>query len=544
VAALRSTLDILGQPMSVRFDRRLTYAIAAAACLACVSAAIAPRTPAARAASTALGNSNRPNIVVVMTDDQALTQVGSRFLPNITKLIKRRGTSFPNAYLTTPLCCPSRATLLTGQYGHNNGVLTNRYGLLRHKSNVLPSWLQRAGYVTAHVGKFLNLYHRYTQQAAVAPGWDQWYTELDRSEDDYYRWDQSRNGKIVHHGEADSDYAPRVFQRDAVHVVRRFAPRRKPLYLELDEIAPHAGRGRPGTGCTGSAAPAPGDVGKFSDVQLPRPPSFNEANMSDKPSFLQGQPKLTEDQIAARTRSYQCGLAALQSVDRTVARLVDEFRRLGELGETVFVFYTDNGIFYGEHRLAGGKLYPYEEADKTPLYIRLPARYRAGADRVPTVSEEVANIDFAPTILRLAGASACVARGHCRVMDGRSLVPLLRGQTPAWSTDRPIGVELRLDRGVHPGVCQYTGVRIPGAVYVEHQTIADPTTGQCVPDGEHERYDLNSDPFELDNLCTGGGPCPADATQLELDGLLEKIRRCTGIRGRDRHPPAGRAYCG
>ena len=513
------------------------------ACLACLSVGAAAWSPAAGAAAGG-GNSSHPNIVVVLTDDQALSQVGSRFLPNITKLIKRRGTNFPNAYLTTPLCCPSRATLLTGEYGHNNGVLTNRYGLLRHKSNVLPAWLQRAGYVTAHVGKFLNLYHRFTDPAAVAPGWDQWYTELDRSEDDYYSWDQSVNGKIVHHGQRDSDYAPRVFQRQAMHVVSRFVPRRKPLYLELDEIAPHAGHGRTATGCTGSAVPAPGDVGKFSDVQLPRPPSFNEANMSDKPSFLQDQPPLTADQIAQRTRAYQCGLGALQSVDRTVARLVDEFRSLGELGETVFIFYTDNGLFYGEHRLVGGKLYPYEEADKTPLYIRLPARYRAGSARVPTVSEAVANIDFAPTILRLAGGSPCVSRSNCRVMDGRSLVPLLRGQIPAWSTNRPIGVELRLDRGAHPGVCQYTGVRVPGAVYVQHQEIADTATGQCVPDDEQERYDLNTDPFELNNLCTGGGPCPTDATQIELEGLLARISRCAGIRGRDPRPPGGRGYCG
>jgi N-acetylglucosamine-6-sulfatase len=529
--------------MSVRLDRRFAFALVAGACIACSSVALAARPPAAPAAS-GTGASNHPNIVVVMTDDQALSQVGSRFLPNITNLIKGRGTSFPNAYLTTPLCCPSRATLLTGQYGHNNGVLTNKYGLLRHKGNVLPAWLQRAGYVTAHVGKFLNLYHRFKQPAAVAPGWDQWYTELDRSEDDYYGWDKSRNGKIVHYGQSDSDYAPRVFQRDALHVVSRFVPRKKPLYLELDEIAPHAGHGRPGTGCTGAPVPAPGDVGKFSDVELPRPPSFNETNMSDKPSFLRDQPELTQEQIDARTRQYRCGLAALQQVDRTVARLVDEFRQLGELGKTVFIFYTDNGVFFGEHRLAGGKLYPYEEADKTPFYIRLPARYRAGAARVPTVSEPVANIDFAPTILRLAAGSPCVARRDCRVMDGRSLMPLLRGQAPSWSTNRPIGVELRMDRGVHAGVCNYTGVRVPGAVYVVHRKIADPSSGQCVPDDEQERYDLNGDPFELNNLCTGGGPCPADATQVELEELLDQISHCAGIPGRDPRPPAGRGYCG
>jgi arylsulfatase A-like enzyme len=109
-----------------------------------------------------------PNIVLVMTDDQALSQVGPEYMPTVTRLLAGQGTTFENAFLTTPLCCPSRAGLLTGQYGHNNGVLTSSYGYLRDKGNVLPVWLRRAGYVTAHVGKFLNRYHQRDRQAAVA----------------------------------------------------------------------------------------------------------------------------------------------------------------------------------------------------------------------------------------------------------------------------------------------------------------------------------------------------------------------------------------
>ena len=374
-----------------------------------------------------------------MADDLALSQATPRYMPRVNKLLGDQGTSFENAFLTTPLCCPSRATLLTGQYGHNNGVLKNTYPSLRNRRNVLPVWLQEAGYVTAHVGKFLNRYNHNRNRTAVAPGWDQWYTELDTSEDDYYDWDLSRNGTKIHYGHKNSDYAPRIFERSAMRLVRRFVPRRKPLYLELDELAPHPGGGRKDTGCTDSPVPAPRDLGKFQNAQLPRPPSFNEANVSDKPSFLRTQPLVSQRELRLRTRSYRCGLAALQQLDRTVGRLYREVKRLGELGKTVFIFYTDNGLHFGEHRIAGGKLYPYEESDRTPLFIRLPARYRKGHPRVAKVSEPVANIDFAPTILRLADARPCNAKGRCRVMDGRSLLPLLRGRSPAVGRQSPPG---------------------------------------------------------------------------------------------------------
>jgi arylsulfatase A-like enzyme len=523
--------------MLPRLNRSLV--IAALIMVAASSAAVASRHHAAHA-----GRTVKPNIILIQTDDQALSQFAPQYLPHITKLLKGQGTSFEHAYITTPLCCPSRAGLLTGQYGHNNGVLQNNYPSLRGKGNVLPVWLHQAGYVTAHVGKFLNRYHRSRRKAAVAPGWDQWYTQLDASEDTYYDWDLSRNGKTIHYGHKNSDYAPLVFQRSASRLVRRFVPRKKPLYLELDEIAPHGGHGRKGTGCAGAAQPAPRDVGKFSDVQLPHPPSFNEADMSDKPSFLQTQPLLTQGEIDRRTRSYRCGLGALQTVDRTVARLYNQVKRMGELGRTVFIFYTDQGIFFGEHRVGGGKLYPYEEADKTPLYVRLPARYRNGNPRVAQVSDPVANIDFAPTMLRLAKGVPCPRTGRCRVMDGRSLLPLLRGKSPAWAPDRPLGVELHLKRanGRH-AACVYSGVRVPGEIFVRHTMIGDTQTGGCVHDVQRERYNLNLDPYELQNLCTGGGPCPADAEQQKLRRLLARIHQCSGIRGRDPMPPSGH-YCG
>ncbi len=475
-----------------------------------------------------------------MTDDQALTQVGPQYMPRVTRLLAGQGTTFANAHLTTPLCCPSRAALLTGQYGHNNGVLTSSYRFLRQKRNVLPAWLHRAGYVTAHVGKFLNRYRHGSHQTAVAPGWDQWYTELDTSQDTYYDWDLSKNGRRIHYGSAPRDYAPRVFERSAMRLVRRFVPHRRPLYLEVDEIAPHPRLHGGGTRC--GPVPDPRDVGKFADATLPKPPSFNEADVRDKPSFLAREPRLTRADIRRRADRYRCGLASLQEVDRTVGHLYDEIRKLGELGRTVFIFYTDNGIFFGEHRIGGGKLYPYEEADRTPLYIRLPARYRQ--ERVAEVGEPVANIDLAPTMLALAHARPCRAPGRCRVMDGRSLLPLLRGQSPRWAAERPLGVELHLAYSNRKhAACVYAGVRLPEVVYLRHTRIAGPSGGPCVKDVERERYDLARDPYELDNLCFGGGKCPDDPGQRRLERLLARIHHCAGIRGRDPRPPGGR-YCG
>jgi N-acetylglucosamine-6-sulfatase len=524
--------------MSIRALNRLSTAAVAAllAGLVCLASSAD--------AAGASGGSGRPNIILVMTDDQALAQTRPEVMPQVSRLLGNHGTTFSNAFLTTPLCCPSRATLLTGQYGHNNGVLRNTYTALNKKGNVLPVWLHRAGYVTAHIGKFLNRYHHFAKRATPAPGWDEWYTQLDTSQDTYYDWDLSVNGRRVHHGTDNSDYAPRVFSRYAKRVVRRHVPHRRPLYLELDEIAPHPGAGGSGTRCHGNPVPDPRDLDLFKNEPLPHPPSFDESDVSDKPSFIRSLPRMDQTAIDATTRRYRCGLASLRAVDRTVGALHDQIRRLGEVRKTVFIFDTDNGVFFGQHRITGGKLYPYEEADRTPLLIRLPPRYRKRAPRVPRVGQPVANIDLAPTILRLAHARPCRRRGHCRVLDGRSLLPLLRGKDPRWASGRPLGVELkRKTPNEKHAVCSYAGVRLPHVVFIRHTETANRATGRCTRDVERERYALTVDPSQLDNLCFGGGKCPSDHLQRRLKRLLARIHHCAGIRGRDPRPPSGK-YCG
>ena len=390
-------------------------------------------------------------------------------------------------------------------------------------------WASSSTATTSEIGK-----------TAVAPGWDQWYTELDASQDTYYDWDLSRNGRRIHYGSAPRDYAPRVFERSAVRLVRRFAPHRRPIFLEVDEIAPHPRIHGKGTRC--GAVPDPRDIGKFGDVSLPRPPSFNEADVSDKPSFL-ARPAAADGRGGASPGSSLPLRPRLPSGGRPNRwPPLSRVQRPGELDRTVFIFYTDNGVFFGEHGSGAESSIPYEEADRTPLYIRLPPGYRGA--RVPQVNQPVANIDLAPTMLALAHARPCSAPGHCRVMDGRNLLPLLRGRSPRWSAHRPLGVELHLAYSNRKhAACVYAGVRVPEALFVRHTRVGAPGGGRCIKDVERERYDLAQDPYELHNLCFGGGRCPDDPQQRRLQHLLERIRHCSGVRGRDPRPKGGR-YCG
>jgi arylsulfatase A-like enzyme len=267
--------------------------------------------------------------------------------------------------------------------------------------------------------------------------------------------------------------------------------------------------------------------------------------MDDKPPFMQALPRLPQVQLDRMKRRYRCSLAALKQVDRTVGHLVKELKAMGEYKRTVLIFYTDNGVFYGEHRIYGGKLNPYEEAASTPLFMRVPSRYLHGHQPLDHVTQPVANIDFAPTIRNLAHADPCRAPGKCRHMDGRSLLGLIAGKTPSWAEDRPIGIELHERKGKqNHGVCEYHGVRVSGQVLIHHDRIQTPGSDNCERANLWERYDLKSDPHELHNLCFGGGEgsCPSNPQEEFLRQLLARVQDCSGIAGRDPRPKSGH-YC-
>jgi arylsulfatase A-like enzyme len=490
-----------------------------------------------------------PNIVMVVTDDQTLSMMNERTMPETLSRIGGEGTTFTDAVASTPLCCPSRAAMLTGQYGHNNGVLDNKYRLLHKKRNILPVWLGRSGYTTIHVGRYLNGYERVARaRTRPGPGWDQWHSLIKPRR--YYGYTLSINGGTRPYTNAPEDYLTSVLTERSVQMINRFGPQSKPFYLQLDHLAPHTSGGEENGGqCVGAAIPGPQDENAFDDEPLPRPPSFNEEDVSDKPSFIRGLPQIDEDQIEVLRRRYRCALGSLREVDRSVATIDEALKSIGEKKRTVFIFLSDNGYYYGEHRIPFSKNYAYAEAYRLPLLIRAPRKY-LGGHPVTTVSEPVANIDLAPTILDFAQTDACKKpSGHrCRVMDGRSLIPLLSGHEGQFPNDRGIEIELQRSGGVSVeedgnGTCAYQGIYAPDQLYVEHTSALDPTVGSCVPIDERELYDLNNDPYQLNSLATQSSSLlPPSEIQLALAERLEKLRTCAGIEGRDHHQ-GGSPFC-
>jgi N-acetylglucosamine-6-sulfatase len=491
----------------------------------------------------------QPNIVFVYTDDQDFTSYNRETMPRTMHLIGDQGTTFTNYYDATPLCCPARAGILTGQYGHNNGVLNNKPGYvsLEEKSNVLPVWLQRAGYETANVGKFLNGYESAVDDKdEVAPGWDHWSVEVGNGRG-YYDFKLAVDGgqrKETYEGE----YLTDVLNRRAQEYLREMSGD-EPFYLQLWQSAPHVENINADSGgpCGGQAVPPPRDLGRFDGEQLPRLPGVLERDVSDKPTIVSGQPAITPARRAILRHRYQCRVETLPAVDRGVAQIVRTLRETGELDDTIIVFSSDNGTFDGQHRLPGGKGLAYEEAAHLPLAIRVPPKFLGGRTQPSKVGELVANIDYAPTLVEWAGTETCPEVGDCRVMDGRSLLPLLTGGEGGWPADRAIATELDLDKDeVQPGrgiSCAFEGVRQNQWLFVRHTSLPDLSTGACEPTDTIELYDHVRDPYELENLSPTVPGSPAAGAEAHLAELSDQLADCAGIEGRDPEPASG-DYCG
>ena len=490
----------------------------------------------------------QPNIVFVLTDDQDFASYDRRTMPNTFRLLGRRGATFTNHYDATPLCCPSRAAMLTGQYGHNNGVLNNKpgYGDLGDNGNVLPVWLQRAGYRTAYVGKFLNGYESaVSDKDEVPPGWDLWSALVGNGRG-YYDFQITVNGSQRKETYSGGDYLTDVLNRRAIDYVRELSGP-EPFFLQVGQAAPHVENLNADSGgpCGGFAVPPRRDQGRFSSASLPRLPAVGERDVSDKPEVVSGQPPLDARKLRALERQYECRLETLPAVDRGIAGLVDTLREQGELAETVIVFASDNGTFHGQHRLPGGKGLAYEEAARVPFVIRAPKRFLGGSGPAGRIDAPTANIDLVPTLVEWSGTETCPEAGECRVMDGRSLLPLLGGREGGWPAKRPILTELDIGkeqlqsgRGIS---CRYLGVREGRWLYVRHTSLPDLATGTCEEVEEVELYDRRRDPFELENLAADPGSRAA-AVEKRLATLTDELVDCAGIEGRDPEPASG-PYC-
>ena len=293
-------------------------------------------------------------------------------------------------------------------------------------------WLQNAGYYTAMIGKYLN---GYSNNPPVPPGWSEWQAAAPDTQE-VYDYTLNQQGTLVHLGTDPADFKQDVLTRRAVNFVDRRAPMPRPFFLWLTYTAPHGGgpdpNPNPPGNCGNTAKPAPRHANAFDSEPLPRPPNFNEADVSDKPAAIRNLPRLTASRIADIQRQYRCRLESLLSVDEGV-----EGHRGRSSGprasspSTFLIFTSDNGFFHGEHRIPAGKTRIYEESVRVPLVIRGP-----GIPQGATVDDLVINADLAPTIVGAAEATPGL------VMDGRSLIPIARNPGIAAGTPAP-------DRATH-----------------------------------------------------------------------------------------------
>jgi N-acetylglucosamine-6-sulfatase len=526
-----------------------------------------------------LPEGQRPNFVVIQTDDQTLDQLYATYtppggspipaMPNTLASIAGKGMTFNRYYVSYPLCCPSRVSLLTGRYAHNhndrgnvppNGGFTG-FAYRQAYSHNIATWLQGAGYRTIHVGKFLNGYgdDPFDDGKTVPPGWNAWHTVLNADTHHYFYGytlndNGSLDGPIGDSGSWDTrEYGPRddfgcpfaplngqpclyeddVFTRIASEEMQG-TPEGQPFYLQLDYTAPHGDFRRPA-----GPEPATRHYDSFAGAAYPHGPSegFNEGNVNDKPRFIREAAYLSPTETHTYRTYYQKALESLRAIDDGVQQVINTLGAMHRLRNTYIVFTSDNGFFYGEHRLTGGKFLAYEPSTHLPLLIRGP-----GIKPGTSTGELAGNIDLAPTILELAHAAAD------KSIDGRSLLPYLLD--PSLRTRRPILFEsfvetndveengggpaatpTPLATGVAGGGAQvnarpseasasivappkdYEGIRLGPYKYIEW------------PDGEKELYDINKDPYELNNKARDPNLFPIRAF---LHSQLIRLETCVG----------------
>lgn len=388
------------------------------------------------------GTDERPNFLILITDDQRFDTM--TYMPKTQELIFDQGVTFSNGYITTPFCCPSRASILTGMYAHNHEVHVNEDKL------AFPTFVEDLndnGYYTGLVGKYLNSW-----KGEARPEFDYWVSFFGGTVPNYYDPSLNVNGTW----EKKTGYITYLFKDYVIEFLQKAARQGKPFMLIFAPNAPHA-----------PFTPAREDKELLPDLPPHRPPNFNEEDIADKPSSISGRPPLTEEEIQQIEKTRRRQLLTLMALDRSIGEIMQKLREIGELDDTVVIFISDNGKHWGEHRM-DSKSTAYEESVRVPFAIRFPPLVP-----VPYIEDKLAsNIDIAPTIYELSGTPV---RGP---MDGLSLVPLLQGD-PGWRT--MLLLEAWPDRG------HWTSAHSEDHVYIE------------TDDDLSEFYDLGSDPYELDN---------------------------------------------
>ena len=422
------------------------------------------------ASPPALAETSRPDIVLIITDDQRYDTL--QVMPQVQRLLIDGGMQFTRAIVTNPLCCPSRATMFTGRYSHTTGVYFNGgphggwQAFRPSESSTIATALDRVGYRTALFGKYMNGYGG--TGISIPPGWDQWlaFTGVNADYYDYTMFDGLTRHRF---GSRAEEYSTDVIASRAVSFIRGTSAR-TPLFMVVAPYAPH-----------NPATPAPRHAGSFSGVPVPFGPSVNERNVSDKPRYVRRQGRLALRPLAEQQRKRWESLLA---VDDMVSRIVTALRDTDRDNNTLIIYVSDNGNSVGEHGL-NQKMVPYEESIRVPMAVRLPGRLRAGAVSRALVS----NVDIAPTIVDFAGASL--------PMEGVSMRRLITGTSS--SVRRSVVLEHLRARSDVPTYC---GVRTRRYTFVRYGT------------DEEELYDLLRDPHQLRNVVRSRREKTADLRSL------------------------------
>jgi N-acetylglucosamine-6-sulfatase len=493
----------------MKLARRLASMAAASTLAACgappdtaaPAAATGSATSGDGTARSSSGTASKPNVVFIVTDDLDAAKIAN--MPKLQAHLVALGMTFENSFATTPICCPSRASMLTGLYAHNHNVWSNGRSIscfeefrdAGFEAQSVALVMQQAGYRTGLVGKYLNRYPGLlptADETYVPPGWDNWVSVFaeDRTSDAYYDYSINENQQVTTYGKREADYLTDVLNTKATDFIRS-TPADKPFFLWYAPNAPH-----------NPAQPAPRHDQANASRFAPKGGSFNEEDLSDKPRWYQeNHPLLTSAQIRDIDALFRARLDTMMAVDDGIEQIVTTLASLGQLENTYIVFTSDNGFLLGQHRFPHGKAAPYEESIRVPLVVRGP-----GIPAGSRLSHDVVNIDLAPTFAEIAGASVPATA------DGRSLKPLLSAApTPVASWRQDVLVEHETSDS--EGLPSFKGVRTSQYIFVDYPSHA-----------EQEYYDLVNDPHQLNSRHNGLDA----ARRAQLKARLDQLGSCRG----------------
>jgi N-acetylglucosamine-6-sulfatase len=396
------------------------------------------------------GGQKPPNFIHICVDDLRSSNVDPQIMPILSKIFVDPSLKFANHSVPFTLCTPSRVSILTGQEAHNHGVLKDHApggyaGYRPLEGNSLPVWLTNAGYYVGHVGKFINEYDIVAPDH-VPPGYADWRA-MSCPFENYTNFTLNENGTQVSYD--NGEYTTDVFVQKVLDFIAT-APQPFALFFW-----PNC--------CHWPSTPAAQDAGSFANVQMPISPSFNEANVSDKPRYVRKLPLLSRKQIGNVEYKWRTRAECLQSLDRGIKTIMDALQTADLLSDTHIMFTSDNGLVDGEHRIQKAKDVLYEEGVTVPMLWLQPSGYNQ------TCKQPVSNIDTTAAVVELSGATAR------RVLDGLSLTPLLADVDAPWKTAALV------ESGKTNGIC--TG----NYRYIEWSN------------GDKELYDMTSDPYQLEN---------------------------------------------